>query len=141
MESTSRHLTACPRMPALDRGVLVSGVTGTPHATEHRFNRYLMAWFHTQLSDCSAIHLTALASLEKPSIVSTCPVGHVASTIQPIAGGVFLRAVKVGRGSVISHRLKNFLRNRSLIVTLRVPLEFSHFSQCVVFFDRSGSGG
>jgi hypothetical protein len=65
-----------------------------------------MAWFRTQLSDCSAIHLVALVSLENPSIVSTCPVGHVASTIHPIAGGVFLRTLKVGRGSVISHCLK-----------------------------------
>jgi hypothetical protein len=73
------------------------------YATEPGFNRYFMAWFRTQLSDCSAIHLVALVSLENPSIVSTCPVGHVASTIHPIAGGVFLRTLKVGRGSVIGH--------------------------------------
>jgi hypothetical protein len=64
---------------------------------------YPAALFPSQVSDCSAIHLTALASLEKPSILSTCPLGHVASTIHPIAGGVFLRAAKVGRGSVIGH--------------------------------------
>jgi hypothetical protein len=45
--------------------------------------------------------LIALASLEKPSILSTCPLGHVASTHHPIAGGVFLQAVNVGRGSDI----------------------------------------
>jgi hypothetical protein len=67
---------------------------------------HLAALFPNQASDCSAIHLTALASLEKPSILSTCPLGHVASTIYPTAGGVFLRAVKVGRGSLISHYSK-----------------------------------
>jgi hypothetical protein len=45
--------------------------------------------------------LLALASLEKPSMVSTCPLGQAASTTHPIAGGVFLRAVNVGLGSIM----------------------------------------
>jgi hypothetical protein len=102
-------------------GLVILNISVAYNPSEDRlplFPGYPAALFPSHVSDCSAIHLLALASLEKPSIVSTCPLDQVASTIHPIAGGVFLREVKVGRGSLISHYSKNLLRNITRIVPI-----------------------